>query len=397
MATAVQAATTTDQGLAGHAPSKIQELITPCLLLDEQKLDANIKRMANYIGGLGCKLRPHVKTNKSIDVTQRILAGGHTEGICVSTLKEAEYFFERGITDILYAVGIAPNKLDWAASLKKRGCALQIALDSVGMAQAVAEHGAQNGVTHDVLIELDTDGHRSGVAPEGDTLLAIGDALSAEGAHLLGVMTHAGESYNAPDEPSLRALAKQERDRTVLAASRLREAGHACPVVSVGSTPTALFVDDLNGVTEVRAGVYAFFDLVMAGIGVCTPDDVAVSVLASIIGHQEDKGWAISDAGWMAMSRDRGTAQQKVDQGYGIVTDLGGARKDDVIVRGANQEHGIISLREGQMAAPTEVFPLGSLVRVLPNHACSTASQYDRYIVVCGEDIVAEWPRINGW
>ena len=127
----------------------------------------------------------------------------------------------------------------------------------------------------------------------------------------------------------------------------LRARGHACPVVSVGSTPTATFAESFDGVTEVRTGVYMFQDLVMAGLGVCAIDDIAISVLASVIGHQRDKNWIITDAGWMAMSRDRGTQKQKIDQGYGVVCDAAGMPIDDLIVVDANQEHGIVARRDG--------------------------------------------------
>ena len=113
-----------------------------------------------------------------------------------------------------------------------------------------------------------------------------------------------------------------------------------------------------------------FFDLFQAGVGVCRVDEIALSVLATRDRHQPEKGWTITDAGWMAMSRDRGTATQAVDQGYGVVCGLRGAPLADPIVVGANQEHGIVAPRPGSAAAPA--LPLGARVRVLPNHACAT-------------------------
>ncbi len=121
--------------------------------------------------------------------------------------------------------------------------------------------------------------------------------------------------------------------------------------------------------------MYVFFDLVMAGLGVCVPDDIALSVLTTVIGHQREKGWTIVDAGWMALSRDRGTSSQAVDQGYGLVCDVGGRVLADFIVSGANQEHGIISHRSGDAARMLDV-PVGTLLRILPNHACATAAQH---------------------
>jgi D-serine deaminase-like pyridoxal phosphate-dependent protein len=147
----------------------------------------------------------------------------------------------------------------------------------------------------------------------------------------------------------------------------------------------------------VRAGVFTLFDLVMAGIGVCTTDDIALSVLTTVIGHQRERGWIITDAGWMAMSRDRGTANQAVDQGYGVACDAEGRVMDDLIVRGANQEHGIIAVRPCSSATLPDL-PVGTLLRILPNHACATAAQFPGYEVIPADGgPLAHWPRFGGW
>jgi D-serine deaminase-like pyridoxal phosphate-dependent protein len=377
----------------------IRELETPVLLLDRQRMDANIARMGTHLRRLGVAQRPHVKTTKSIEILRRI----HPQGmgpITVSTLKEAEYFAGYGVRDILYAVAIAPGKLTHAADLIRRGVQLTLILDSVESAREVVAGAAREGVELRVLIELDVDGHRAGVAPESDRLLDIGRVLhEGPGTKLLGVMTHAGGSYDCRSVEALREMAERERAGSVRAAERLRAVGLPAPVVSVGSTPTATFAQNLTGVTEVRAGVYVLQDLVMAGIGVCSVDDIAASVLVSVIGHQVEKGWIITDGGWMALSRDRGTAEQPIDQGFGVVRDAkGGTLADDLIVVSANQEHGILARRDGSRVDVAS-YPVGTLLRVLPNHACGTCAQHSRYVVVAGAspEIVATWERINGW
>ena len=378
------------------SPKNLQQVETPCLVLERGKLERNIARMRDHLAKLKVGLRPHVKTAKSYDVARLALAG-QPGGITVSTLKEAEEFFAYGITDILYAVGITPNKLDHVAALKRRGADITIILDNVESAQIVAARGVALGIKFPALIEIDSDGHRSGVKPDDAVLLDIGRILEGGGTQLRGIMTHAGDSYNCDTVEMIRAMAVRERDAVARCAARLRAAGLPCPVVSVGSTPTATYSEDLTGVTEVRAGVYMFFDLVMAGLNVCKVDDIAVSVLATVIGHQPDKGWIITDAGWMAMSRDRGTAAQRIDQGYGIVCDLAGAPLDDLLVVSTNQEHGIVGHRDGGTLDAAR-YPVGTLLRVLPNHACATAAQHDRYHVVAGDaQVTAVWPRFSGW
>lgn len=379
------------------APAALEQLETPALILDRGKLERNIRRLRERLDALGVVLRPHLKTAKSIDVAR--LAMPTPQGpVTVSTLKEAEYFAGHGVRDILYAVGLAPVKLPHVARIRAGGTDLAIILDSVEAARTVAEFSRSTGGRIPVLIEIDSDGHRSGVQPrEQEPLLAIGRALHGGGAELRGVMTHAGASYDRRTPEALAEIAELERAAAVSCAQTLRAAGLPCPVVSVGSTPTAHFARRLDGVTEVRAGVFMFFDLVMAGIGVCGLDDIAVSVLASVIGHQREKGWILIDAGWMALSRDRGTAKQALDQGYGVVCDPDGRPYPDLIVVDANQEHGIVALRPGSRARLPDL-PVGALVRILPNHACATAAQHDAYRVVEGSRALrALWPRFSGW
>jgi D-serine deaminase-like pyridoxal phosphate-dependent protein len=368
----------------------LASLATPRLLLDESRMTRNLARMRDQMARLGVRARPHGKTCKSVEIARRMVDPARP-AITVSTLAEAERFFAAGVRDVLYAVGIAPNKLDHVVDLRARGCDLTVVVDGVQAAAAVAARRA--GIP--ALLEIDSDGHRAGLAPGDGALLETAAAI-ADGGVVRGVMTHAGGSYDCRSTAAIAAMAAQERAAVVAAAARLRTAGHGCPVVSVGSTPTALFAQDLTGVTEVRAGVYVFMDLVMAGLGVCAIDDVALSVLVSVIGHQPRKGWLLTDGGWMALSRDRGTAGHAIDHGYGAVCSLAGEPIEDLIVSGANQEHGIVSRRDGGPIDP-RAFPVGTLLRILPNHACATAAQHAAYDVVHGADAVATWPRFGGW
>ncbi len=370
---------------------------TPCLLLDADRVKANVAALRARLDGLGVVLRPHLKTAKSRDVA-RIAMANEAGPATVSTLREAEYFAEGGVRDMIYAVGIAPQKLERVGWIRRHWQTdLAIVLDSAEQAEAVAAWSRRHGDRLPVLIEVDADGHRSGVKPQdADKLVAIGRVLDG-GASLRGVLLHAGDSYGLSDPDALRAAAEAERVAAVTAASALREAGLPCPVVSVGSTPTARYAERLDGITEVRAGVFMIGDLFQAGVGSCAVADIALTVLATVIGHQREKGWIITDAGWMALSRDRGTARQAVDQGYGLACDRAGRPYPDLIVADANQEHGILALRKGSAATLPDL-PVGARLRILPNHACATGAQHDRYHVVAGSRLTgAVWPRINGW
>jgi len=150
-------------------------------------------------------------------------------------------------------------------------------------------------------------------------------------------------------------------------------------------------------VTEVRAGVYVFFDLVMHNVGVCRAEDIALSVLTTVIGHQEEKGWAIVDAGWMAMSRDRGTQRQKRDFGYGQVCTEAGDPVAGYILDSANQEHGIVCGTGDVDHDIVRRFPVGTRLRIVPNHACATGAQHPAYQAILANGAVEAWPRFYGW
>ncbi len=376
--------------------SALATLDTPAALIDLPRMHHNIQRMQDRMDALGVRFRPHVKTSKCIPVAQAQVAAG-AQGITVSTLKEATLFYADGFADILYAVGMTPGKLPQVLALRRRGCDLKIITDSVASATAIADFGRAHDEVFEVWIEIDSDGHRSGIKPDEPALLEVARALHDGGMQLGGVMTHAGSSYDFDTPEALSAVAEQERLACVHAAQRLRAAGLPCPVVSVGSTPTALSAVTLDGVTEVRAGVYVFFDLVMHNVGVCSASDIALSVLTTVIGHQVEKGWAIVDAGWMAMSRDRGTQNQKRNFAYGQACSIEGEVLQGYLLTGANQEHGILS-REGSPDPDIAThFPVGTQLRILPNHACATGAQFPEYQAIAADGEIATWERFHGW
>lgn len=364
---------------------KLADLPTPCLVLDRGILQRNIRRMAEAVGRHGVGLRPHMKTAKSIDVARLALAD-QPGGITVSTLAEAEYFSAHGITDILYAVGITPQKLDQVAKLNAAGASVLVLTDDPDMASAIALHP----LPPRALIEIDTGESRGGVTPDDPALLAIAERL---GTRLAGVMTHAGHSYSGRSLADMVRIAEAERAGVVRAAERLRAAGHAAPIVSMGSSPTVLHAESLTGVTEVRAGVYMFGDLFQAEIGTHPVQDIAVTVLTSVIGRHP--GRVLVDAGGLALSKDRSTEAAATDYGFGLVLDLNGEPAfGDTVVRRAYQEHGLI---EPGPTHPIDL-PIGGKLRIAPNHTCMTAAAHDRYHVIDGsDDIIAVWPRINGW
>ena len=374
----------------------LTELNTPSLVLERSRLERNLASMSTRVSGHGVDLRPHLKTAKSAEVA-RLATAGHSGAITVSTLDEAAYFARNGFRDITYAVGIVPSKLGEVAALQRGGARISVVVDSVEVARAIAAAPSFDPPLR-VFIEIDSGLRRAGVVAGDPALIEIARALGAgPGVELRGVLTHAGHSYACRAVAEIEAIAEDERLAVVSAATRLRESGFECPVVSVGSTPTARFGRRFDGVTEARPGVYMFYDLFQVGLGCCGHDDVAVTVLASVIGHRRDDGIVLIDAGGLALSQDRSTASQTEDTGYGLVFDAAGRhRYEGLRVARVNQEHGIIEGTNG--AVPFDALSIGERVRVMPNHVCMTAAAYDRYHVADGgAEVVAVWDRTQGW
>ena len=374
----------------------LSELNTPCLLLDQSRLTANLKRMTSVAENCAVILRPHLKTSKCLEIAKLTIEACGNQAT-VSTLKEAEIFGRAGITDLLYCVATTPNKLPRVAALRQEGIDLKIVVDSVFMAKKIAEYSKQADEKIPVLIELDLQGHRSGVYYEDEEkLVAIGRALE-NGAHLFGVMAHAGESYSLCDPEAIKACAINEALAANTAANYLKQNGLPCDYITIGSTPTSLAYDRSMNVSEIRAGVFLFFDLVQAGIGICTPDDIALSVLTTVISEKPEYNLLITDSGWMSLSRDRGTSKQKTDYYYGQVCREDGTVLPDILVLNTQQEHGIVGVRPGSNAKMPKI-GIGERLRILPNHACATASRHNSYHVINQSNHVSTtWSRFNGW
>ena len=374
----------------------IDDLPTPSLILDRAILSRNLKRMSDRLRTAGVILRPHLKTAKSIQVG-RMAVEGHDGRITVSTLAEARYFANGGFKDILYGVGIVPAKLPAITELRRQGVNLRMVTDNLAVAQAIAA-AATSGDTFSVLIEVDSGAGRAGLPfPELPGLLDIASVLhAAPGVELAGVMTHAGHSYHQSTPKGIAAVAEQERRAIVGAAEALRAAGIPCPIVSGGSTPTAMHSANFTGITEMRPGVYVFNDLDQEFIGSCGADDLALSVLASVIGHYPHRNQLLIDAGALALSKDISAQEFQPKVGFGT---LAGEPASGMAVVECSQEHGFVGA-DGPL--PYTKLPVGARVRVLPNHACITAAAYDRYYVVDsdldgGRSVVDVYDRINGW
>ena len=371
----------------------INELATPTLLLDRHRLMANIARMQASADRLGVRLRPHLKTLKSARAAEALIAAG-AAGITVSTLKEARYFLDHGITDITYAVGMVPARLKQAAGLMAKGADLKIMTDNLDVARAIADEADRSGLQFKLLVEIDCGDNRGGLQPDSAELLQIAEVIQNSPATLQGVLTHAGHSYSVDEIEAVEQIAEQERAAVVSAAQRLRDAGYEVDTVSVGSTPTALFARELKGVTELRAGVYTVFDMDQQSRGVCDTGEIAMSVLCSVIGHNRSAAKILLDAGGLALSKDRSADRFRPEVGFGQVCHADGSIIPGLFVTSVSQEHGHVRVRDESDYAR---FAVGSQLRVLPVHACMTAAAYDEFNIIEGGVVSERWDRVNGW
>lgn len=348
------------------------QLTTPVAIVDLDVFASNIARGVARAAELGVGLRPHAKTVKSPELMARVVEAG-VSGLTVSTLCELESL--RHLTsDFLYAVPLAFGKqarlLD---ALDVAEVRLTVVVDSVEGVMAVPDDPRI-----DVAIEIDSDGLRGGVPPTSPELVTIAERV---GSRLRGVMTHAGASYlETPD-----VVASVERDAVVLAAARLRDAGHVIDMVSVGSSPTFAAVDHLHGVSEARPGVYLFGDESQVALGASGAEDVAMTVLATVIGH---RGRAVVvDAGWSALSQDRGVPRLQ-GCGYGVTEG-----DSDLVVSAVTQEHGIVE----RMSGADPGLAVGDRIRIRPLHACATAEMHPSFATVRGTTWVGRVTRPRGW
>ena len=184
----------------------INDLSTPSLLLNQDILFSNCRQMQQRISSCGISLRPHMKTAKLIDVYRTATQSGF-KGITVSTLAEAAYFAANGVEDILYAVGIVPNKLQQIANVISLGCDLKLITDSVAIIDELNKSAQQSNLTLKLLIEIDSGGRRGGVLADSQELIKLGELINrASNLEFTGVMTHAGHSYHCKSKLKLYRL-----------------------------------------------------------------------------------------------------------------------------------------------------------------------------------------------
>lgn len=334
---------------------------TPYLAVDRDVLDLNIAAMSASARARGIALRPHAKTHKCVEIARRQLRSGAV-GLTVATVGEAEVFADAGCADLFvaYPVWTDAARGTRMRALAERG-ALAVGVDSPEGAHALARHAGPT----DVLVEIDSGHHRTGVLPEAAAAVAV--AAARAGLRVRGVFTFPGHGNGPGTAP---AAVADELAALELAAAGVRAAGVGIDVLSGGSTPTAPLT---SGLTEMRPGVYVFNDAQQWELGTCGPSAVALTVAATVVSRRP--GRVVLDAGSKALGADC----PAWTTGSGRLLDHPDAR----IV--ALSEHHATVTWPGALPA------LGDVVRVVPNHVCQAVNLAGSFTVVAGGEPVDTW------
>ena len=342
---------------------------TPALVVDRETLVANLDAMAGRIREAGVALRPHAKTHKSVEVGALQLARG-AAGLTAASLGEAEVFADAGCGDlfIAYPLYVPPAKVDRLRRLAER-VRLSVGLDSLEAAGRLSASGMAGRL--EVLVEIDSGQHRSGVRPEVAGELA--SRCREMALRVVGVFTHGGHGYHDRSAPP--GAAADERAALETAVAALSRHGIEPVRVSAGSTPTAV-ASASGAVNEERPGTYVFNDRQQVELGTTTLDHVAAAVVATVVSTAVD-GQVVLDAGSKALSSDRPAWLSH----HGIVPELA-----DAPVTALSECHGLVSLPPGVSAR------VGTVVRVVPNHVCPVVNLFDHYDVVSNGVVVDRWP-----
>jgi D-serine deaminase-like pyridoxal phosphate-dependent protein len=379
----------------------IDDLPTPSLLVDRDRLARNIDQMQALAGDNDAALRPHVKTHKCPSLARRQLDAG-AAGLTVSTVTEAELFVEEaGAEDVRVAYPVVGrDKHDRLAALMDRA-RISFCVDTVAGARQAAAAYAEAGRTAEVLVEIDVGHGRCGAPWDGDEPVELARAVAEHDAlELTGILTHAGQAYHGPEDgetetEALERASREERDRMLSVAGRLAEAGvpGAAPgplEISIGSTPTmAAFANaERNGfqITEVRPGNYVFNDAIQVGLEAADLDDCALTVYTTVVSKRRDASGTervYLDAGKKVVTTDTGHGTD----GYGTLLYNASFMRPHphAVIHRLSEEHAWVRVPGGA------TFGVGDRLRFVPNHACVTVATQDRLHVVDGDEVVATW------
>jgi len=354
----------------------VETLDTPCLLVDLDRMETNIRAWQARISATGVHLRPHVKTHKVPQIAQLQLKAGAT-GITVAKLAEAEVFAQAGCNDIFIAYPlIGPQKWTRAAKLAT-ACTLIVGVDSQVGAEGLSRAAAQQGCTLLVRVEVDTGLNRSGVSFDGVAALCE-SVKNLPGLELDGLFTFRSIFFAGAKGRTAAELGCEEGQCMVDLTQRLQRSGIEIRQLSVGSTPTAQHAATVEGISEVRPGTYVFGDIMMAHAGVMAYDDIALSILCTVVSRPAPNR-ATVDGGSKTFSGDI----------YPSLLGLKGYARSvngDAYVTSLSEEHGVVHLNQQDSGN------IGDKMAFYPLHVCTTVNLSDELVGLRKGRVEKIWP-----
>ncbi len=380
--------------------SGIDDLPTPCIVIERRRLEANLVRMQTRAAAQGVTLRPHTKTHKTVAIARRQKELG-ARGITVAKVGEAEVFAKKGFRDILVAYPVTGKRKHERIGTLLRENDVVFCVDTIHGAQQASAVYEALGLCAPVFLEIDTGGQRCGQPWDDRNLESFARSIVAlKGLHLKGILTHEGHSYKGPQnaetkDAALRRVMRQSRDRMLRVAVRLKEANvpGATPgefTVSMGSTPSMSVFENRTqsgfSITEIRPGNYVFHDVTQFCLGAASLQDCALSVLTTVVSRHRDKRGTerlFLDAGSKILTSDRALGAD----GFGLLLYNPKAMVPDPHARiiALSEEHAWVRVRGGATQS------VGDRVRVIPNHACVVMNTQDESFLVDGDEVVACW------
>jgi D-serine deaminase-like pyridoxal phosphate-dependent protein len=368
----------------------MQDLMTPAVVVDHDRLTDNIDRMAAKAKKHNVALRPHIKTHKCLEIA-RLQASAGAKGITVATVGEALDFAEGGFDDITLAAPLVHDKFPAISSLSKR-VYLKVLVDHPRTIESLQAYAELETIDLNVMLKVDCNYGRSGVNPGQPSAVRLAKSIQeAKNLAFVGILTHGGHSYRAQSPDAVRDVAVEEQKMMLQFANTLRkESKDLDPeTVSIGSTPTLTLAEDISeGITEIRPGSYVFLDYSQVALGVCRTKDCALTVVSSVRSVFDDR--IVIDAGATALSLDPGPVHLEPQCGFGkIITDYWEGEIDEHPIASLSQEHGKIKFTGETVLRG--VLP-GDRIRIIPNHSCLAANLSDDYYIASGEDIIDVWP-----
>ncbi|HWR43393.1 MAG TPA: alanine racemase [Sporomusa sp.] len=328
--------------------------------MDLDKLELNIREMAELCKTNGKKLCPMVKTHKSTGIAALQAAHG-SDSFLVGTLDEAERLQQQDYQELVLAYPVAAaENIARVINLAKRAHVI-LSFDGVEAAAQFEAMLLQEQITMEYLIIIDCGLHRFGVQP--DSVLTLAQELSKfSRLKFKGIATHPGHVYGKNTSADVVAVAKEEIAALEKAADLLSNEGFAVEIVATGSTPTGPFAACSKTVTTLRPGNYTFYDAIQVALGVVPPERCSLTVLATVIANP-GKNLFIIDAGSKCLGLDKGAHSVSLVNGYGIVKD-----HPELMVESLSEEVGKIR------ANGNTGLKVGDKIEIIPNHACAAAN-----------------------